>query len=315
MYSDKQGKTFYNKLLDERNESITMNEANQPLDPQGQLSHYAPQQINIGDIIEHKFKRKLPRFVIRSIEKLIHQDEINYVLRKYGHIEGMAFIDFLMEYFGIHIKVYGKDRLPTDPRAMFVSNHPLGGLDGICLSHVIGTHYNSDIRYIVNDMLLFLHPFRNIFVPVNTLKGQSRNSVFRVNEALSSPYPVISFPAGICSRIINGKIQDLPWKHSFVKQALRSERNIVPIFFYGYNSRSFYNTELIRKKLGIKFNIGTSLLPREMFNAKGSNYVVCVGEPLLWENLKGAKLDAQAITTVVREKVYQLPEEFGLKTR
>lgn len=279
------------------------------------VANDAPQQINIGEVIAKKFRKKLPRIIVRPLEKLIRQDEINYVLREYGHYEGMAFVEKLMYYFGIKLEILGRERLPESPRSLFVCNHPLGGLDGICLSHLIGQHYQCDIRYIVNDMLLFLHPFRNIFVPVNTLRGQSRESVTRINNALSSDYPIITFPAGICSRLIDGKVQDLPWKRSFVKQALRSERDIVPLYFHGYNSRFFYRVERLRKKLGIKFNIGTALLPKEMFDAKGSHFTVAVGEPLSYQNLLSSKLDTDAIAALVRHKVYLLPKEFNLKTR
>lgn len=287
----------------------------QGADRQEESTLCTPQQINVGEVISKKFRKRLPRVVIRLLERLICQDEINYVLREYGQYEGMEFVEKLMYYFGIKLEILGEERLPQNPRALFVCNHPLGGLDGICLSHLIGQHYHSDIRYIVNDMLLFLHPFRNIFVPVNTLHGQSRDSVKRVGDALSSDYPVISFPAGICSRLIDGKIQDLPWKNSFVKQALKSKRDIVPLFFYGYNSRSFYKIEQLRKKVGIKFNIGTALLPKEMFAAKGSCFTVAVGEPLQYQNLIDSKLSVNDISALVRHKVYLLGEEFHLKTR
>lgn len=274
---------------------------------------FRPQQIDLGGVIKKKFNRRLPRFVVRPLERLICQDEINYVLREYGHYEGMTFVKKLMQYFGVKIEILGEEHLPDNRRALFVCNHPLGALDGICLSHIIGRHYDCDIRYIVNDMLLFLEPFRNIFVPVNTLSGQSRDSVRRVNDALASDLPVITFPAGICSRRIDGKITDLPWKDSFIKQAMRYDRDIVPIYFHGYNSHLFYNIERWRKGLGIKFNIGTVLLPREMFHAKGSNFQIAVGEPFSIHDFKTLALDRQALSRLVREKVYSLAETYHLK--
>lgn len=272
-----------------------------------------PQQIDIGKVIAKKFGKRLPRMIIRSLERLIVQDEINFVLRSYGHLEGMDFVAKLMNYFGITLEIVGQERLPEDGRALFVCNHPLGALDGICLSHLIGSHYQSEIRYIVNDMLLALEPFRHIFVPVNTLSGQSRESVQKLNDALASPYPVITFPAGICSRLIDGEVTDLPWKNSFIKQAIRSNRPIVPLYFNGLNSRSFYKIESLRKRLGIKFNIGTALLPRQMFKAKGSHYIVAVGEAIPCEALQQETTNYQTLSQMVRQKVYQLPKEFQLE--
>lgn len=274
-----------------------------------------PQQIHLREIIAKKFKKHLPRFVVRLFEHIICQDEINFVLREYGHYEGMDFIKKLIYYFGINIKLLGEERLPQDSRVLFVCNHPLGGLDGICLSHIIGSHYQSPIRYIVNDMLLFLHPFRNIFVPVNTLRGQSRESVLKLNAALDSDYPLITFPAGICSRRIEGKIIDLPWKSSFVRQAIKSKRTIVPLYFSGYNSAFFYRIEQVRKQLGIKFNIGTILLPREMFHSKGSSYIVAVGDPISYQSLQDSTKDTKTICEEIRQKVYTLPLEYHLPIR
>lgn len=274
-----------------------------------------PQQIDIGKVIAGKFRRKLPRLLVKQVEKLICQDEINYVLREYGHLEGIDFADKLIAYFGLTLDLFGKERLPNNPRAIFICNHPLGALDGICLTSLIANHYGTEIRYIVNDMLLNLAPFRKIFVPVNTLAAQSRESVRRLDEVLVSPYPILTFPAGICSRLIDGKIQDPPWKKSFVSQALRHDRAIVPLYFNGRNSRFFYRIEQLRKALGLKFNIGTALLPREMFKAKGSHFSVTVGNPILPEQLKASGLNTRQLVQQMRDSVYRLSEELNCKTR
>lgn len=269
-------------------------------------SHNEAQQINIGNIISSKWGKKLPRWVVRILERLIHQEEINYILDHYKDLQGVEFMSALVNYFNIHLEVIGKENLPDNPRALFISNHPLGGMDGICLTHILGSHYQSDIRYIVNDLLFNLQPFKEIFVPVNTLGRQSRSSLERLQKELSSPLPVVTFPAGVCSRHIDGKIQDLEWKKSFIRMSLEHQRDIVPLYFEGYNTRHFYNIESIRRKLGIKFNIGTALLPDEMFRSKGAHYKIHIGKPVPYTLLQTSSKSSKELALELRDKVYQL---------
>ena len=264
------------------------------------------QHIHIGEIIQRLSGRKLPQSLIRLLERLIHQDEITDILDRYGHLEGVDFMTALVGYFHVDIDWNGADRLPSYKRCLFVSNHPLGGLDGICLSHLIGSHYDSDVRYIVNDILFHLRPLRKIFVPVNTRGRQKRESIDRLQEALESDLPVISFPAGFCSRLIEGKVQDTPWKKSFVRQAYANKRDIVPLFFDGLNSTRFYRIERLRQLLGLKFNIGMALLPDEMFRSKGRRFRVFAGRPIPWQSLASAPRDTAEQALHIRSLVYDL---------
>ena len=234
-----------------------------------------PQQIDIGAIISAKWGRSVPHFVVRLVERLIHQREINEILRDHGHLQGVAFMDKLVEIFRLSLGFVHEERLPQDKRALFVSNHPLGGLDGICLTHMLARHYQSDIRYIVNDLLGNL----------------------------------ITFPAGLCSRHFDGRIQDLTWQKSFVRHAEEFHRPIVPLFFEGYNSKRFYRIERVRRSLGLKFNIGTALLPDEMFRAQGSSFRVWVGEPIPYQELPSMGKRPADIALAIRERVYRLPQE------
>lgn len=269
----------------------------------------APQQINIGAIIAAKWRRPLPHLAVRMVEKLIHQREINEILQSYGHLQGVAFMDKLVEIFRLSLEFVHEERLPQAQRALFVSNHPLGGLDGICLTHLLAEHYKTDIRYIVNDLLGNLKPLEQIFVPVNKYGAQSRSSIEKMNTALAGELPVITFPAGLCSRYLDGSIQDLPWQKSFVRQAQEYERPIVPLFFEGYNSKHFYYIERMRRRLGLKFNVGTVLLPDEMFRAQGSAFRVWVGETIPYQELAAMGKRPMDIALAIRKLVYHLPKE------
>ncbi|HBK30605.1 MAG TPA: glycerol acyltransferase, partial [Porphyromonadaceae bacterium] len=155
---------------------------------------------------------------------------------------------------------------------IFASNHPLGGLDGICLSAYLGEKYNGNIRYLVNDVLMHIRNLRTIFVPVNKYGAQAKESAKAIQEAYRSDNQIITFPAGLCSRKQNGKIKDLPWMKSFVLKAIEHQRDIIPVHFKGKNSAFFYNFSAIRKFVGVKFNIELVYLPDEMFKNKNQTF-------------------------------------------
>lgn len=266
------------------------------------------QSIQIGEIIKQKSGKAAPRMVVRLLEKLIHQDEINHILSAYGHLSGLDFVQALMNYFDVKSEWVYPDNLPESGRCIFVCNHPLGAYDGITISHLVGSHY-GDVRYVVNDLLYHLRPLRPIFIPVNKFGRQSRESVRMLDQTLQSDIPLVSFPAGICSRKIDGKIQDLPWAKSFVQQAIEYDRPIVPLFFDGKNSNLFYSLEVVRKRLGIRWNLGMALLPHEMFGVKHKRFDVYVGHPISPEQLSNYGDSPKEIAEAIRKLVYTLKKK------
>ncbi|MDH8702333.1 putative hemolysin [Dysgonomonadaceae bacterium PH5-43] len=254
-------------------------------------------QINVKDIIKNKapkLYKKLPAFVINWLAKLICQDGVNDILRKNANVTGVDFMENAIKDFGVSLNLKGKENLPSiNSKCIFVSNHPLGGLDGICLSAVLGRRYNKQIKYLVNDILYFLTPLREIFIPINKHGSQAKSAIVAINDAFASENQIITFPAGLCSRKNNGKIKDLEWKKMFVTKAIEYKRDIVPVFFEAQNSNLFYNIANIRKKIGIKFNIEMLLLPKEMFKAKGSTFTIHFGKPISWETLDSSKSHQQ----------------------
>ena len=81
--------------------------------------------------------RKIPRFVINYLKRLVHQEEINGILERNRDLEGVPFMHALVEKeFNLTLKLRGEENIPSAGRFVFASNHPLGGLDGICLSSV-----------------------------------------------------------------------------------------------------------------------------------------------------------------------------------
>ena len=218
-----------------------------------------PLAINIGRVLREKAGKHLPRPIIAFLERLIHQREINDILYRHGHLAGKDFLEALVKEFQLDIDWVHAERLPASGRCIFVSNHPLGGLDGISLSYMLAECY-GDVRYMVSDLLYYLKPLQPVFLPVNNRQGkQAREQVEMLQQALATEVPIGSFPAGSCSRIFDGKLQDKEWRKTFVSQAIASERDVVPLHFVGQNSRHFYWVWKLKNLLGMKFDPGQAL--------------------------------------------------------
>lgn len=268
-----------------------------------------PQILDLNKVLQEKAPKiysKTPRFVINYLKKKIHLDELNEILTIYADKDGVDFMDAVVGYFNLELKTEGLDKIPNDGRYIFVSNHPLGGLDGICLSSIIGNKFEKKIKYVVNDVLYFIKNLQSIFLPVNKYGRQSKVAAGTLQEAYESDNQIITFPAGLCSRRENGKIYDLPWQKSFIIKAIESKRDIVPVYFDGKNSNFFYRFANLRKRLGIKFNIELILLPDEMFKNKNSRFSIIVGEPIPYSFFDGKKSTLQW-AEYVKEKTYDLP--------
>ena len=243
-------------------------------------------QIDIKQILRQKAPsaaRKIPGFVVGYLIRTVHQDELNEILRRYQDKEGVAFMQELIGYFDLNLQLIHPENIPTEGRYIFASNHPLGGLDGICLSAVIGKYFQGNIRYLVNDLLLYIPNLKSIFIPINKHGTQGKRNAQLIEEAYASDNQIITFPAGLCSRKQQGEIRDLEWKKSFIQKAIEHQRDVIPVFFEGRNSNFFYNLANLRKALGIKMNYEMIYLPDEMFKSKHKTFQIYFGKPIPWQ--------------------------------
>ena len=264
--------------------------------------------------IEHLFRSKnpgvakmIPGFIYSYLKKVIHQDDINDFITRYGDRKGLDFSDAILEYLHVSYQVIGEANLPSpDGRYIFVSNHPLGGPDGIILISFLGTRY-QELKFPVNDLLLNLKNLNNIFLPVNKHGAQAKDAVSALEDAYASDCQMIMFPAGLVSRKQQGIIQDLEWQKSFVSKAIQHRRDIVPIFIDGRNSNFFYNLANFRKKIGLKANIEMLYLPDETFKQRNRTFTLYIGQPIEWESLDKSKKPIEWAQEIKR-KVYLLKE-------
>ena len=268
-------------------------------------------KIDVSKVLKNKMPdryRYIPRFVVKWLERIIHQDELNALLLKNGDKEGIDFADAILKDLEITTEIIGNDNLPPagSGRYIFVSNHPLGGLDGISLIALLGHQYDR-IKFIVNDMLMQITPFRSVFLPANKVGKQSRKTAEEINEAMSGSEQIATFPAGLCSRRQpNGEIQDLKWTKGFISKSIEFQRDIIPIYFDGLNSDFFYRMAHLRERIGIKFNIEMILLPGEVFKNRGMKFTIYIGKPIKWETLTTDGRAPLEIAQSIKNVVYSL---------
>ena len=256
-----------------------------------------PMRIDVDKVLRErlpKHYRYIPRFAVRWLERTICQDRLNAILVKMAGKNSVDAATAALDEMGITVKATGLDQL-RQGRFMFVSNHPLGGLDGLALISLLGNRYDHQIKFLVNDLLWAVEPLRGVFLPVNKYGRQSREAAVDINKALESDNQFITFPAGLCSRMQDdGSIADLTWQKTPVVQAVNYQRDIVPIYFDAHNSRFFYRFAKWRKKLGIKFNIELIFLPKEMIKQSGSTLHAVIGEPIPWDSIDATRPKQEA---------------------
>ena len=266
--------------------------------------------IDIDKVLKEKAPDKakyIPRFVVSYLKHIVHQDELNEMLTELGDLQGVDFAKRTLELLDNKIVVHGAENLPSDDRFYtFVSNHPLGGADGLALGAVIGEHYQGKIKFLVNDLLMNLHGLAPFFIPINKTGKQSKDFPRRVEAGFASKEnQLIMFPAGICSRKQNGVIKDLPWKKTFVTKSVEYQRDVVPIYCDGRNSDFFYNLAKACKWWGIKFNIAMLYLADEMLKNRHKTFNVTIGKPIPWQTFDHSKTPSEW-AQFVKEIVYKL---------
>ena len=185
----------------------------------------------------------------------------------------------------------------------FVSNHPLGGADGVVLMGILGRKYGGRVRTMVNDFLMNLKGFAPLCVPVNKMGGQAAELPRLTEEMFASDNQVLMFPAGKCSRRIHGKVQDVAWSKTFIDKSVRHHRDIVPIRFIGRNSKRFYLIARLTKKM--KFNVAMAFLPDEMYRVRGKSFRIVFGRPIPWQHFDASR-SKREWAQWVRGEVYKL---------
>ena len=252
-----------------------------------------------------KYYKYIPRFVVSYLKRIVHQEELNVFLRDSKDKVGVDFLKACLEFLDAIIVVKGEENLPKEGLYTFVSNHPLGGQDGVALGYVLGSFYNGKVKYMVNDLLMNLQGLAPLCIPINKTGKQAKDFPRMVEAGFASDDQLIMFPAGLCSRRQNGVIRDLDWKKTFIVKSVQTHRDVVPIHFEGRNSNFFYNLANICKFLGIKVNIAMLYLADEMLKNRHKTFTVTIGKPISWQTFDKSKTPAEW-AAYVKDIVYKL---------
>jgi putative hemolysin len=267
--------------------------------------------IDIDAILRNKMGSKaclVPRPLVSWLKRIAHQDQVNDFLWSSRDLKGTPWLEATVKYLDMHLTIDGMENLPdkNDGRLYtFVSNHPLGGIDGVALGSIIGRHYDDHFRYLVNDLLMNLPGLAPLCVPINKTGKQGRDFPRLVKSTFNSENHVLMFPAGLCSRRqADGSIRDIAWSKTFITKSIESKRDVVPIHFSGHNSEKFYKLARFSDRF-LPFNLAMLFLVDEMYKNVGHDFHITIGKPIPWQTFDKSRTPVQW-AQFVQDTVYDL---------
>ncbi|MDN5129090.1 lysophospholipid acyltransferase family protein [Aliarcobacter butzleri] len=264
--------------------------------------------IDIQKEIEKKFpkiKEKeniLKKSLLKIAKKIVHEDSINQFLSQNSHLKGFDFVDAVLDYFDFDYTVSSNDlqNIPSTGKVIIIANHPLGGLDALCLLKLIG-QIRKDVKILANDFLVGFEALHSLMIPLDNFKDrQSKESIKKIYEALKNEEAIIIFPAGEVSRATPKGVKDPAWNKGFLNFAKNSNSAILPIFLDAKNSKTFYTISLINK------TFSTLLLSNEMFNKKSKNINIKIGQIIPSENITPKGLNKDFLVKLYKKHLYSL---------
>lgn len=271
-----------------------------------ELKSFAP--VDIRAVMKEKnpsLARFIPVFVYRLIHNIMRLDFMNNFMVKYGHLQGVDFVDAAITDFEVTEEVYGLENVPESGSYIFASNHPLGGFDSLLLMKHVSRRLGK-FKFLVNDVLMTIPNLRSVFVPINKHGGNSRDAAALLAKTYESGEQILIFPSGYASRKIRGKIMDFTWQKHFIVKSVQYKRDVIPVFIGGRNSNRFYWVAKMRSLLNIKWNLEMFLLPDETYRHRKKKVQLYFGKPIPWNTFDKSKHQIEWASWV-KDKVYELP--------
>lgn len=236
----------------------------------------------------------------------------NSIYDKYKHLEGLDFINALLEEFEIDFEIPEEDlkRIPKNGAFITISNHPLGGIDGILLLKLL-LEKREDYKVIANFLLHRIAPLKPFVMPVNPFENRKEiSSIAGFKSALQhiqAGHPMGIFPAGEVATTKDGKqIIDKPWEEAAMKLIRKAEVPVLPVYFHAKNSPLFYRLA----KISDVFR--TAKLPSELLSQKERTIKVRIGNPISVADQK-EQTSIEEYTAFLRRKTYMLANVFKKK--
>ncbi len=262
--------------------------------------------------VEKEIKKKFPKldlessFINKSLitlaKKVVHEDSINEFLQTNAHKKGFEFVDAVLDNFDFDYTVSSNDiqNIPSSGKVVIIANHPLGGLDALCLLKLVGK-VRKDVKIVANDFLAGIEALSSLFVPIDNYKRrQSKKDIKAIYDALNNDEAIIIFPAGEVSRATPKGIKDPVWSKGFLSFAQHCNAPILPILVDGKNSKIFYTISILNK------TFSTLLLSHEMFKKKSKRISIKIGEIIPNENIMPKGINKRYLLTLYKKHLYAL---------
>ncbi len=247
--------------------------------------------------------------------KLLKISTLNRIYNRNKHLSNLEFLDGILDEFQIKFEIPEEDlkRLPKDGAYITISNHPLGGIDGILLLKLM-IEQRTDFKIIANFLLHRIEPLKPYIMPVNPFEDRKdaassitgfKNAILHLKEG----HPLGVFPAGEVSTYRDGKlVVDKPWEDAAMKLIKKAEVPVVPIYFHAKNSRLFYRLSKISDTLR------TAKLPSELLTQKKRIIKVRVGKPISVKD-QSEHTSIKDFSEFLRRKTYMLSHAFEDKPK
>ncbi len=254
-------------------------------------------------------------FIGWLLMKLLKISTLNKIYNRNKHHCDLNFLNAILDDFQIKFEIPEEDlkRLPKDGAYITISNHPLGGIDGILLLKLM-LEQRKDFKIIANFLLHRIEPLKPFIMPVNPFEDRKdakssvagfKNSILHLREG----HPLGIFPAGEVSTYRDGKlVVDRPWEEAAMKLVKKAEVPVVPIYFHAKNSKLFY------KLSKISDTFRTAKLPSELLTQKRRTIKVRIGRPILVEDQK-EHTNLKDFSEFLRRKTYMLANAFEHKSK
>jgi 1-acyl-sn-glycerol-3-phosphate acyltransferase len=266
--------------------------------------------INIREIFQNKnpkLAKRIPGFIYRYINRIMHIDEINELLINHGNERGIEFARSMVKHFNVHETIVGAENIPSSGRFIFASNHPLGGFDALLMLCNIDRILGPTTT-LVNDVLMNIPQLAPIFVPLNKHGAHSKEVIRQIHEAYLSDKQILIFPSGFASRKIKGRVQDFVWKKHFIAKSIEYQRDVIPVHVSGHNSNFFYRLANFRAFFRLKWNLEMFYLADETFSHKNQKFTITFGKPIAYTHFDKSKTPDEWANEV-KDMVYKLPNQ------
>lgn len=247
------------------------------------------------------------------LKKLTKMDTLNDIYNGGKGQDCIPFLNYLIEAMNVDYEIHEEDlkRIPKTGPFILISNHPLGGLDGIILMHLV-SKIRPDFKIMGNFLLHKIKPLEPMVIAVNPF--ETRKDAYNSLNGMRDSLRLLQeggglgiFPAGEVSyRDDEGRILDREWQDAAIKLIKKAKVPVVPMFFRAKNSQMFYRLAKLHPDLQ------TALLPSEMVKKRTRPIQIRIGKPILLKQQHEHE-SLEEYKDFLRRKTYMLSSYYNQK--